>query len=656
MQSIKITLKFLLALLISLTSSIKAEDQNSLKVRMVNDLEIIRNTFDVKYAPADWKKAYSGWDLNELISRSQIKILATDPIYVPDFQKIVKRFFKSTRDYHTTAHFYSTASAYLPFRVESAQGRYFIAWIDKEFAPSSLMIGDEVLTFAGIPISDAIEDLKALELGNVGSKTDQSLAEIFLTARIGSLGHVIPNGPISIVVKSNAIPNPEEEPCNSCGDFTVQQYDLEWDSTPEKITAGPYQMAYDTVMTSQTVTNTNTAFFHKTMQAGFYGAFESEVQQHSKNSKDAHDLMSLGNRESPMPPLGAVTWSSAEDSPFDAYIFATPDNHSSGYIRIPSYIGGKDDAVAFAELICRFESQTDALVIDQLNNPGGMIFYMYALASMLTPSSLELPTHRMTITQEDAFFAISGLKILESLSSGDTKGSEKLGLEDTIQGYPVTEELFQSLIKHFHFILKEWNCGRSFTSAAPLFGIEKLTRHPWASYSKPILFLVNQLDFSCGDFLPAILQDNKRAVIMGTKTAGAGGYVIFHSHPNRLGISGYSLTGSIAERLDNVPIENLGVTPDISCDLTPDDLLHHYVDYVKSVQSALDNLIKINQQDLDPINVWLPEIENTPSLELDPNLKVKCNSLTPIPGLTNSQHVGIEPILRMVNNFQSMSC
>src|SRR5262249_24897199 len=152
------------------------------KTKMISDLDIIKNTFEVKYAPAEWKKSYANWDLEEKISQAKSQILANDKITVRDYQQIVNKFLHSTQDYHVTALFHSTEQAYLPFRVQGAKRRYFIAWVDPHFTSAPLSVGDEIVIFDGKPIGEAIAALKEKELGSTDSKTDQTRAELYLTS------------------------------------------------------------------------------------------------------------------------------------------------------------------------------------------------------------------------------------------------------------------------------------------------------------------------------------------------------------------------------------------------------------------------------------------------------------------------------------------
>lgn len=557
--------------------------QIDLQEKMLRELDILKNTFDVKYAPAEWKKSYSGWDLEEQITRAKVKVLASKNISIKDFQQIVKTFFNSTRDYHVGAYFFSTESAFLPFRVQSVNNKYFVIWVDSEAGSLPLMVGDEVIQFDNKPIHDVVMSIKERELGNEGSLTDQALAEYFLTARGGVLGHQVPSGIVSISYK-----HPNTHQINTC--------DLQWAYTPEEIHHTPFQLSLSMRQPEVNAPSTPSYnFFHKPMIAACYEPMHEAFQKSRQHEMDADGAELLGGKKSLIPPLGKILWENSPEKGFHAYLYETNSGHTVGYIRIASFMKRASDAKEFADLINFFESQSDALVIDQLNNPGGDMFYMYALASMLATSPLKVPKQRITITQEDLYYAISSLKDLEREGLDNiSNASAHLEIEDTISGYPVTREFIKGLIEHFRHIVNEWNAGQTFTRSANFFGISQLIAHPWANYSKPILLLVNQLDISCGDFFPAILQDNNRATIFGTRTAGAGGAVIMHSYPNRFGIAGYSFTMTIAERLNLNPIENLGIIPDIECAMTEEDLQFGYKDYVASVEKAVNQLL-VNQ-------------------------------------------------------------
>ena len=228
------------------------------------------------------------------------------------------------------------------------------------------------------------------------------------------------------------------------------------------------------------------------------------------------------------------------------------------------------------------------MVIDQVNNPGGSVFYLYSLVSMLTDKAVSTPKHKMTVLPSDILDAKLNLPSLKKVTT-DAEAKKLLGAE-TIGGYPVSVTFVNFMIAYYEFLINEYEDGRILTDAYHIWGVDKINPHPEAHYSKPILLLVNELDFSGGDFFPATLQDNKMVTILGTRTAGAGGYVLGFDSPNLFGLQRFSLTGSLAERVDGNPIENLGVTPDIEYSLTANDWQNNFQDYVKKIKEELAKL------------------------------------------------------------------
>jgi C-terminal processing protease CtpA/Prc len=243
---------------------------------------------------------------------------------------------------------------------------------------------------------------------------------------------------------------------------------------------------------------------------------------------------------------------------------------------------------AFAKVIEKFQKTTSALVIDQVNNPGGSVFYLYTLASMLSDQPLTTPLHEMSLVQADILDAVQFLDKLKDVN--DDESARKI-IGANIGGYPISYEVAVFARDFFHFVMDEWKADRRLTQPHWLYGVQKINPAP-IHYTKPILLLTNALDFSGGDFFPAILQDNKRVTILGTRTAGAGGYVNDVQYPNDLGIASFRVTESIAKRVDDNPIENLGVKPDVDYQMVEADLTDNYSSYLKSIQSAFKSLIK----------------------------------------------------------------
>ena len=578
---------FLFIALLLFSNAWASNIENSTKAKMLSHLEVIRSTFQVQYAPSDWKKSFTGWDLNTEIEKAKQEVQRTEKITVKQYQKILKNLFISVKDYHVGVRFVSTESASLPFIVKGLSGRYYFSYIDRfglPYAKFPFKEGDELLTFDGRPIAKVINELKQTQMGDNYTATDLSLTDVLLTRRSGRLGEPVPQGTITLTGTSVSTTD-------------ILSCEATWNYLSEQIG--------DTPLRNFETLDFNPLNYVQPIREERLDirSFLPDMTTYLWDKTDLGDdnmknVGAIGARQSHLPYLGTKTWESPSSNHFHAYIFKTqePNSRTIGYIRIPHYSADEDEAKAFEEIIAKFQMRTDALVIDQLNNPGGSNFYCNALASMLTDKPLKLPKHKMALTQKDV---LGALKILPMLVKVKTSREAKQLVGETVGGYPASLELIQALIVHFKFVLSEWGAGRSLTTPSPLVGLHEIEPHPKAQYTKPILILINELDFSCGDFFPALLQDNQRAVVFGTRTAGAGGYVRNYELPNHFAVEGFSLTSSIAERKDNLPIENLGVTPDIAYELTEDDLRNDFRGYVKAVNDALHILLVVENGNLD---------------------------------------------------------
>lgn len=539
--------------------------------QMVQDLDFITNLFEISYAPAKWKFDHWGWSLACESRKAKEIILKTPSISIKDFQRLIKNFCQTAKDYHVVPQFYSTEWATLPFHIQSADGKYFISFIEFEEIndPESfpLSVGDEVILFDKTPIADVVEIFRKNEIGSNYFETDQALAEFYLTTKFGSSGHDVPRGKqeITFIKKETSKP---------------QVHSFDWDYQSELITE---QTKPSLAKSLKKVPYLKKDLFHQPFMTPHYPLIK---RLHADNNEPS-DM--LGAKKSLIPPLGTVLWESEENAEFHAYLFLIDDFHVGGYIRIPSYyVEGDLAASEFSEIIELFQEASDVLVIDQLNNGGGVILYLYALLAMLTDYELAVPQHRLRLTQEDVYYAIKRKQALESVKSD--RGARKL-LGRTFEGVVVNYNLVQNFIRSHQFIIDQWNLGKLFTDFCYIYGIEKIIPHPEVNYKKPILLLTNCLDFSAADFFPAIMQDNQRAKVMGARTAGAGGYIEKVSFPNLNGIEELDITASFSQRPNGIPIENHGVTPDIPYVISQNDLQNNYIEYKAKILQELKLLI-----------------------------------------------------------------
>lgn len=541
----------------------------SFRDQMKMSLDHIAFEMNVYYAPAEWKQAWFGWDLQFELAKAKDQIDALPTITLKDYQRILRNFLASTKDYHVSVEFISTEEAILPFRIKSAQGKYFLTSIERSRLPYAVFpfnVGDEVVEFNKAPIADVIANFKSSEALNNMPLTDQRLAEIYLTHRFGTKGHIVPKGKLTLGV----IPKGKNQKTTS---------EIEWTYFPEEI-APPFIAAPRSLVA-----------INEDQKDSFEARFPHLARHKMMMTSDSKLLFAgkedIGSRESYLPVLGKKIWDAGSDNPFDAYIFKNEKGTPIGYLRIPSYFPAGGELEALQAILNHYQVNTKALVIDQMNNPGGSVLYLYTILSYLSQEPLKLFSQRALITQQDVLEAMQVINFI------DVVKLYNIDMEIIAQffdGLEINAEVLNKIQSGYQKIVDEWDASRFLTDDFYLYGLDTITPSSSCSYTKPILVLTNELDFSCADFFPSILQDNKRAKLFGTTTAGAGGYVLQHHFSNRLGIDNFMTTGSIAQREGGIYIENNGVKPDFVYEITQADLKGEYQDLKKAVLKATEKL------------------------------------------------------------------
>lgn len=538
----------------------KTISQEQLKALMLADLDTLRGIFYARYAPAGWKQELYGWDLDAEIQKAKDKVSAADSMTVKEYQRLVKTMLNSAKDYHVEGFFATNEAAIIPLGLTEAEGRYFITYIDhKAFPAGSLPFreGDELTGFDGKSMTAAMAELAAsLGMDNVPHSDRGLLAESFF-ARGAENGYTVPSGPAVLTVRR--------------ADGSAVEVPLQWAYFKDWVSPQPF-------VTAKAAAAAMPLDWSLLMLA---------------DQPSADGRGNIAARDGFLPPPGDLIWEASPDSAFRAYIYRAPGGKRVGFVRVPTFqVSDPEKNVAeFAKLVEIFNAGTDALVIDETNNPGGYVFYMYALASMLTDRPLTLPMYRLTMTQNDAMQTAFLLRRAERTTvETDADAQKFLGMTSLV-GYPVDLAYFKEKIAHYKDYLASWEAGETLSRPLYLDGLRQVQPHASARYTKPLVVLTNELDISCGDFFPAMLQDNGRAVIFGERTAGAGGSINFVDYPpNLLGINRLRLTATIAVRPNGQPLENLGVTPDLPYRVTADDVQNGYRGYAAALNAAIAGL------------------------------------------------------------------
>lgn len=281
-----------------------------------------------------------------------------------------------------------------------------------------------------------------------------------------------------------------------------------------------------------------------------------------------------------------------------AYIL-DKDGIRIGVLRHPSYsprtFADIDlELTWLKEVIREFEKSVDIVVLDHLENGGGWNYYGSQFMRLFANPTLEGPWIKLKMNK----------RTLELARGWDTYKSSDGHLAN-FSRMSIAEELYTSWEKKLE------TEDSFFTKLLPFESSEIRNQHtsesiiakfPNVSLTKPVLLLNSSRSASNGDFIPKILQKNRRAVIFGARSMGLGGPVWYsYNYLPGTALSLRNTQGEIYMTKDGnapmydkttSPIENLGVAPDIYRPYLPSDITDGQRAYANDVLKAAVLLYK----------------------------------------------------------------
>ncbi|MCU0248293.1 MAG: S41 family peptidase, partial [Bryobacter sp.] len=263
-----------------------------------------------------------------------------------------------------------------------------------------------------------------------------------------------------------------------------------------------------------------------------------------------------------------------------------------GYLRIPSFDTGSTLIAQLDPEIAFFERNTDGLVVNVRRNPGGDCI-MLDVAKRLIPYTF--------------YFFGEQYRPTQSLVNSFTNA---LTLARNVRAEPWVIDLYQAYLDQ---ILAAYQENRGMTGPIPAcipstgpITAPAFENEPAAIvYTKPLIVLTDEFSISAGDIFPAMMQDNRRGPIVGTRTCGAGGSVSSWT------VGMYSElvsrnTNSLVVRKDPIVtsdypvapyIENIGVRPDIPLEyMTRENLLQNGRPFVEGFTQIIVDHIRQSRQ------------------------------------------------------------
>lgn len=509
------------------------------------------------YAPLYYKERLLKINFNSLVKEYGHKIARskTDE----EFYSHMLQFVAEFQDTHFNIYVPNQRFAFLGFTTDLVEGKVVIDYVDREILPLEefpYKRGDQILALGNKSIYRVLKDLKKYIQEGTQEATDRTAAN-YVSFRNGATMPVpyIQQGQTTATIRRN-------------GHKAKENVVLHWYIYSPYDPDAKYNSFFMSLYKKKGFSD---PLFHFSNHS-IVPRLRNIRSMIGKKSESGYQCSGKTRIEIPMNATVLM------EEPFVAYYHEVEGGKKIGYVRIPHYYpknpytGELEYSLRLSQykyVVSIFESETDALVIDQTHNCGGLVSYLADILGLFIQTPIKMFDERIVASRENLYDFNYYSYFLSEMKSH----------------YSMKFEKTKSLIE------KAYNDGSFLTSKYSSVGIPSQYIMPGdVGYTKPILVLIDELSASCGDVFPKMMKLTGRAKLFGIKTMGAGGTVISKGPLNYSRIH-VSLTNSLLYVKDKA-VENIGALPDYYYEMKlNEDYLDKYKNYQKEYLKVIKSLM-----------------------------------------------------------------
>ena len=550
------------------------------------DMQDLAATFAKQYGPYEWKRDYLNFDLMNLDPwLSRVAGTQNDL----DFYEVMAEYVAALYDTHSLYLLPSSFSANLGFTVDIFDGKVLIDSINRVLLPAGkypVSVGDELASIDGTAMQDLIPQYAqyhryatARPSARFSANSVVNRAQVYNPYAVGvpatsalTFNRAATGDTITLTVpwvKSGSpllsidpVPSPTDQASGMA-------------RRPRAGSARVGSARVNTVGAGDVAGAAGTKDYLDQLRNA-----ADPVPQGVTGYGGAHPVFNAPPGFVPRLGLRSTDEFLSGTFPAGPYTF--------GFIRIASYSpNSTSNALAqFQTEMSFFQQNVDGLIVDQMRNPGGDVCYGQSIVSYLMPAPFRPMGFEVRATRDALLNAYAGLSLAQ------------------LTGPQARIDQYQLLLTNME---AAYQTNRGHTDAMPLCG-PSLTANPAMdvrgnviSYTKPMVFLVDEFSTSGGDAVPAMLQGSGRGLLVGYNTNGAGGTVGdgFDAGPYSEGGVNVTLSMMVREAPVNsvygptAYVENVGVQPDVTIDyMTRDNLVNGGVTFLNQVIAVLTQQVQ----------------------------------------------------------------